>query len=302
VADPVDRALRDLDESWDEEAKAPPAAEDGSVNDRTILGVGTPRPVPVVAAPSATPAAAAASPAYLQQPRARRPTPEPESKLAHPEQSPLAFVMRASESPGPQKQESHDMSMFVAGLVADTSPVVEAAPAGTAMEPVMRPGRKRRQWIVASAIAGTAIVGVLVGMHFAASEDPPRIAASETMPADVAPQPVAELPAAPDNSGPPADDVPPPPSDVAAQPVVAIPETTATPRAATKPSTNTGAKKAAPKKVATASTTAKKSSKKPATKKSVVAKKTTAKKLTTTAKKLTPAKKTIRTSTKKSRR
>jgi hypothetical protein len=299
VADPVDRALRDLDESWgEEEAKPRPAAEDNAVNDRTILGVGT--PVPVVAAPSANPVAVADT--YLQ-PRARRPTYDRPSELAHPERSPLAFVMRASESPGPQKHESHDMSMFVAGLVADTSPVVETPPAGTAMEPVMRSTRKRRQWIVASAIAGTAIVGVLVGMRFAASEDPPKIAASETVP-EVAPQSPPEAiaetqpqPAAADpTASPTVDEVAPAPveaTDVApsatpppATPpvVVATAKPTAKPRAATKPATKT-AKKAAPKKVATANTTAKKSTKKPSTTKSTIAKKATAKKATPAKKK-----------------
>jgi hypothetical protein len=161
--DPVDRAILDLDESWAEEIKPkarlaveqPIGIAHPEGNDRTILGVGTPQPSPVAhavvaeplpaparaSAPASAPAPApalepapapAASPSSSQRAnplallqRRRRPTSmQAGQPLAHPEQSPLSFVMRASEpSVSTNKEQSHDMSMFVAGLMADSSPV-----------------------------------------------------------------------------------------------------------------------------------------------------------------------------------
>jgi hypothetical protein len=311
--DPVDRALRDLDASWNEELDARPAADDRGGNDRTILGVGTPRPTSAAGAPSPspsptpTPSAVAAPKPFAQlQPRTRRPSDEPQPALVHSERSPLSFVMRASESsPGPKKDQSHDMSMFVEALVADTSPVVEPAPAATAMEPVMRRARKRRHWIIASTIAATAIAGALVGMHFGATADSPRLAANQ-LSADVAlqspPPATAPMPTQPTAAAPTApqtvEEVAPAPATDAAPPtvtaVVAISKTTTKTRTATKTTAKTkpSAKKVAPKKVATANTTAKKSAKKPSPKKPAIAKKTT-------AKKPTPAKKAASTKTRR---
>ncbi len=322
-------------------------------NDRTILGIGTPQPSPVAhaladaravdepspappsvpsapsaPAPSASPAstAPAASPSSSQRAnplallqRRRRPTSmQPGQPLAHPEQSPLSFVLRASEpSLSTNKEQSHDMSMFVAGLMADSSPVVDTPPAGTAMEPVMRRSRKRRQWLIASAIAATAALGAVVGIHFAGGDKAPKVAAAETptavetAPATVEPPApaVTEAPAAPTEVAA-APTVPPPADHVAAAepaPTETVPaETAPAPTAEmklasaepTKPIAKTTTKAAPTKKTST--TTTKKATKKVASKtpaKSTTAKKSTSKTAAKTSSKK-PAPKKVATAKK----
>jgi hypothetical protein len=341
--DPVGRALFDLDESWNEEVNAQvtaardeadrdeadrdeadlDTAEHGAaergVNDRTIagLGVGTPQPMPAAAVPSPSSAAATSAsgvrnPFAHMQPRPRKATQEPQQKLVQPEQSPLSFVLRASESSSSsQRQESHDMSVFVAGLVADTSPVVDTEVAVTAMEPVMRKSRKRRQWLVAGAIAATAIAGTVLGMLFAGGDDPPKVVAKEvaeaqapageaTAPADVEPTkqpeaiaqaptaPTVEAPIAPTAAAPIAPTAAAPIAPTAAAPTVP-PTVEATPPTKTAPTVTAAISKSATTARPATKTTTKatpKTTTKPPTKKAAPKKVATAK---TTAKQ--PAKK-----------
>jgi hypothetical protein len=281
------------------------AAIEQSRNNQTIAGlaVGTPAPSPVVL--SAPLPASVKKPDPVAEVKVKPPEPPADAapKLQYAERSPLDFVMNASE-PGAQArpQASHDLSQFVANLVADTKPVVEGTNAG-AMEPVMRSARKRRQWIALGAIAGTIAVGAAVGIYLArggneAASSTAASAASEPSTAASAaatPTPAPTPTAAPEPAPPPTAPAAGPETVAMAEPSVtpeppsaepaATPEPKVTRKASTsKPAAAKSAKRPATakksaKKVAVAKKStkpaAKKAVKKPASKSKVTKKKTT---------------------------
>jgi len=309
-------------------------------NDRTVAGLGvmTPAPSPVLktspidyppdlsprAFNSRTPRPRDTKPPVLREPGKGPVTLERASELSQPERSPFDLVMEGlGTTPRPKVEDNHDLSRFVSTFSGDTPPPVEIEnPLGTAMEPVQRKARKRKQWLAIGAIAATAIVGTAVGMKAAGGSEAPKPAASEVAAAEPsiptpAPPPPAEVAAAkPAEVAPPAAEAAPPPSEtppseptVPAEPAakVELVATTAkndnvvamkTPTSK-KPSTTTKTTTAKKTTTATKTTSTKKTAttkKTTATKKTATAKKTTAAKKTTTTKKTTkpPAKKTTK--------
>jgi hypothetical protein len=273
MVEPQDQASPlSVDDAWDKSLKVSVPDEPASAR----IAVGTPGPTPVVTEPG---------PAVDNEPEesSERPT-----ELSSEERSPLSFVMSAAEPSTQRQQDTHDMSLFVAGLVAESTPIVQS-PGESVMEPVMRRARKRRQLFAASAIAATILGGAALGVGLASNDDAPAAAAGA---APVVASPVAELspstaavtPSAPESPTPspsvaPASNAelaPTPNGELASANTQPAIETAATP-SATRPKKTTAAKKSV-KRVATKASTTKKSAKKPSKRKagkSTATKKTT---------------------------
>jgi hypothetical protein len=280
-----------VDDAWDKSLRVsvPDRAEsthDSAETPSARLALGTPGPTPIVST-------VAEEPALLDE-AANEVFVEPDGPPA--EGSPLSFVISAAgPSTAARQPASHDMSLFVAGLVAESAPVV-TTPADAVMEPVMRGARKRRQWLAASAIAATIVGGAAVGLQLASSDHAPvaatsaaPLAAPSSAPAPVeasspAPSPVAAAPVEAPSPAPEPSPSPAVPAEVAETvPAAPAPSVDAAPvvkkssvaASTTRPKKATTAKKST-KRVATKASTKKKSAKKTSTKKPTA--KTTAKK------------------------
>ena len=185
----------------------------GADNSSTKLGLG-------VVAPPARPAFVLLDPdkgpVHLDKDR----------ELVQPERSPLDLVMREADLAAAPKaaHSSGDSSRFIATLVGNQPPPQIAADVSaiTPIQPVLRRPGARRKWIVAGALAATAVIGTAFAMT--TRKDEPRTSASEAAKVSEPATPqVAGLAATPNKIAMPA--AAPDPSEVAApaDPTVAPP-------------------------------------------------------------------------------